>query len=359
MAAPAAVSPLRQRRGSGNTIHNTVAAYAAASSVLTTSGSGSVKLAASDTSSILAIGGSLALAGAGGAGGGLAGSLGVSSATNSVTNSVSAYVDTSKVVSAGTVELTASETGTVSAWTIGGAVAVAGGAGGGGALGMAGAGSGNTVRNTVSTYIVNSDAATRGVTSANGIIKLSATDSTSVKADAGGYSIALAGGAGGGLAGSLGVAAATNDIANTVSAYVDNSFVSATGGNVELSATESASVDALAIGAALSGAGGAGGGGAVGAAGSGTGNTIRDNVLANVSNNSSVNAASSGRSVKLTATDSSTISANGGGVGVAISGGAGGGFSGAAGVSASKNDIANNVKAYVDNSTLTSAGASS
>ena len=341
--------------GSGNTVNNTVQTYIANNSVVTKTGGGAVKLTATDSSSIIAVAGSLALSGAGGAGGGAAGSLGVSSATNSIGNQVKSYIDLSKVSSSGSIELTATETGTISAWTIGGALAGAGGAGGGGAASMAGAGSKNTVANSVSAFITNSDAATRGVSATGGAIKLTANDTTSITADAGGYSIALSGGAGGGLSGSLGVAASNNDVRNNISAYIDNASVTGTSANIELLAGESASIKAVSIGAALAGAGGAGGGGALGAAGSGSNNVIKNNVLAYVRNNSVLATSSSG-TIKVTATDGSTILANGGGVGIAISGGAGGGFSGAAGVSASTNDIANVVKAYVDNATLTSAG---
>jgi hypothetical protein len=254
----------------------------------------------------------------------VAGSLGAASAVTNVQNTVKAYIDASKVTSNANIELSATESSYVTAVSIGAAVAGSGGAGGGFSGSAAGAGSANTVRNTVSAYINNSTGANKGVSSTGGAIKLSATDATHISAIGGALAGAGAGGAGGGAAVAIGVSAASNDVANTISAYVSNSTVSAAGNNIELSATSTSDIEALAIGGTLAGAGGAGGGVAVAAAGAGTGNTIANQVLAYVSVNSSLTTLASG-AVKLTATDNSSIRAIAGALALSGAGGAGGG----------------------------------
>ena len=114
-----------------NVTANTLQAYAANHSVLTTASSGSIRLKALDSSVISAIGGGLAGSGAGGSGGGTAASVGAAIAVNVVANQNQAYIDSSTVSSAGSLDLSAKETGIVSALSIGAAVAGAGGAGGG------------------------------------------------------------------------------------------------------------------------------------------------------------------------------------------------------------------------------------
>src|SRR5262249_36469711 len=144
--------------------------------------------------------------------------------------------------------------------------------------------------------------------------------------------IAITLGGGGSGAASLGVAAATDDIADSVETFITDSSVTAAG-NVELSATETAVITTLAIGGAISAAIGEGGGGAIAVAGSESDNTIKNKVWAYIKNSrasgSTVVSAGTGGAghVTLSATDSSTITANGGGAGIAVAGGAGGGVS--------------------------------
>ncbi|MDK9703142.1 MAG: DUF4347 domain-containing protein [Sulfuritalea sp.] len=343
--------------GSANTIGNKVSAYVANGSTVTASGAGAIKLGASDTSVTLAVAGGLAGSGAGGAGGGAAGSLGAAASTNNVHNEVKAYIDASRVLSAtGNIELTATEGGYLTATSLGAAVAAAGGAGGGFGGSGAGSGSGNTVGNTVAAYISNSIGTGKGVSTGGGAVKLTANDSTTINAVAGALAFAGAGGAGGGAAVAIGVAAATNNITNSVSAYVDNSSVSAATQNIELAANETASIGATTIGGTLAGSGGAGGGVSVAAAGAGSGNTIANTVRAFIGNNSVVSTTGGG-AVKATATDSSSIKALAGSLALAVAGGGGGAGSGSLGASVAINSIANQVKAYVDNATVTSSGA--
>src|SRR5208283_4133621 len=96
-------------------------------------------------------------------------------------------------------------------------------------------------------------------------VALNASDDTSVRADSGGYALAIAAGLKGGGQGSgaFGASVSTNTIGqnggHSVTATIDNSVVKAAG-DVTLSATSTLTAWALSIGGALSGAGGGGNG---------------------------------------------------------------------------------------------------
>jgi hypothetical protein len=228
--------------GSGNTIASTVQTYISSGSDVRATNLGNITMLAIDTPTITADAGGVAIALSLGGGGGGAGSLGRAASDNDITNHVYSYVDGSKVQAAGGLTLFAKEDATIDSLSIGGAVAVQAGGGGGGAGAAAGAGSGNTIHNETKAYIKDSlESASRGVT-ANGAILVTATDTSHSKSDAGGVGIALALGGGGGFAASIGIAVATNDISNTIEASVTNSTVKATGGDIKLSATSTATV---------------------------------------------------------------------------------------------------------------------
>ena len=124
----------------------------------------------------------------------------------------------------------------------------------------AGAGSGNEIKNVISAYIKNSsEAAGTGISTAAGAVRIKATDEASILSGAGAFAFGGAFG-GTGVGGSIGVSVSVNEIENTVDAYVTNSTVRATGGNVEIVAAEAADINALTIGGAV----GAGGGGSAG-----------------------------------------------------------------------------------------------
>jgi hypothetical protein len=119
-------------------------------------------------------------------------------------------------------------------------------------------------------------------------------------------------------------------------------------------ATSTPTIHALTIGGAVSGSGGGGGGAGVGFAGAGSGNKIDNDVFAYASGGLLQTITTGG--VSLTAKDESKITADAGGVGVGLLFGGGGGGAGSVGVAARRNDITNNVKAYVDGAKVTSAG---
>ncbi|MCU0963385.1 MAG: hypothetical protein MUF48_25115, partial [Pirellulaceae bacterium] len=214
----------------------------------------------------------------------------------------------------------------------------------------AGSGSGNTIANTIKAEIRNNSTVT---TTGAGSVTLSATDTSKIIADAGGYGVALAGGQGAGTALTAGVSIAINDIQNEVSATVSSSTITAAG-NVGLTATSTATIDAWTLAVAVGAAGGQGAGFSFAGAGSGSGNAIQNTIKAEIRNNSNVTTTGAG-SVTLSATDTSKIFADAGGVGVAGAGGEGGGTSISAGISIAENELGNVVQAVVDRSTITSA----
>nr|WP_293778378.1 DUF4347 domain-containing protein [uncultured Oxalicibacterium sp.] len=337
--------------GSGNTIRNTVLAAIRNASSVTTTNSGSVSLTATDSSFISANAGGLGIGVAFG-GGGAGVSLGVAAADNNIQNSVSAYIDNSLVTSAGGVSLSAMQTATIESLSIGGAVAVQAG-GGGAAVAAAGAGSNNTIKNTIAAYVNNSLGSTKGIR-ASGAIALTASDDATITANAGGVGIAIMGG-GAGAGVSMGIAAATNVIENTVDAYFDKATVSTTANNISLSATESASIAALTLGGAIAGSGGGAAGVGVGLAGAGSGNTVKNKARARFLNGSDVKTITSGN-IALTASDTSEIRANAGGVGIAVGGAGAAGVGVSMGVAFANNKITNGVEASIDSSTVAAAG---
>ncbi|UCH82801.1 MAG: hypothetical protein JSW50_10000, partial [Candidatus Latescibacterota bacterium] len=172
-----------------------------------------VTLDASDDSGINAYGGGLAVA-VGKSTGGMGGSLavGASLAWSDIKNEIRAYVQDSAVSAAGDVTLDARSPAAIEAWTIGGGVAVGKSGGGGGYAGaVTGALSFNKIENTIEAYI-------KGVgtiTSIDGDLTLTATDSASIIANAVGGSIAVGlGGGGTGGALSIGASIAHNTVAN-------------------------------------------------------------------------------------------------------------------------------------------------
>jgi len=342
-----------------NTIDNTVESFIKDSGGTKKVQANKVTLTATDDSTIRAVAGGFAIAIAAGAGatkGTLAVGLGVSNNKIGKGNghAVKAYIDNSVVIAEEDVILNAISTATIEALAMGGAGAGSGGAGGGvtGALAGAGAGTENVIQIAIEASIKNNST----VTANNGDVSLTASDSSIVKADAGGIAIAIAASLGAGAKGaaSIGAAVATNTVNNSVKALIDSSTVTAES-DVILSATSTAVIDALALGGAGAGAGGAGAGltGAVAGAGAGTINTINLSIEASIKNNSTVTANNS--DVTLTATDSSTITADAGGVAVAIAAnlGAGATGSGVIGAAVSTNTVNNSIEALIDDSTVT------
>ncbi len=338
-----------------NIIRDTADAHISGSgdvSATGTSGQG-VTVTATDISTIEVLAGGVGIAIATETPVGIA--AGVSVASNQIYNTIEGYVDSSKVTSSGNIALSATSTPTVKALTIGVAIAVSAGGGIGGFAGSgAGAGSGNTVQNTVESYINNSQSTADLGVSASGVVSVMATDSPTISAVAGALSVGVAVGGLAGVGGSFGISVSVNDVEDKVSAYINNSTVSATGNDVTVLAMENGNIYAWTIGGAVGGGGGGVGIG-VGAAGAGSGNTVMNHVCAYIQGGSSVSTVTSG-DVSVIANDSSSIQAIAGGLGVGVGAGAAVGGAGSLGVAAANNDIEDKVKAHVDGSIVNAAG---
>ncbi|MBD1822859.1 DUF4347 domain-containing protein [Cyanobacteria bacterium FACHB-DQ100] len=336
-----------------NEITNTTKAYIANS---TTTIAGAITVSATDSSTLHADAGGVALAIAFKPESNAASlSAGVGVSVNDVTNTVSAYVDKSTLTAAGNVAVTATSTGTIDAFALGGAASVSSNASlMAFSFSGAGAGADNDIENTISAYVTNSSTIT---TSNSGTISITATDNSTITADSGGYSIAFSRSSAS-ASGSVGVAIANNDIQNTISAYVDQSTLTSTGA-VDITAQSTAEIDALSIGGSAAGSSGDLGSLSISGAGAGTTNSIDNKISAQVKNTATITT-SNNAAVTVKATDGSLITADAGGV--AISGTLGNGSSASLSIGAS---IATNkiglerghtIQALVDNATINAAG---
>ena len=154
--------------------------------------------------------------------------LGAAAANNNIENTVKAYVDGSIVSSAGLVRLERDRKrdhhdGDGRRGRRGRRRRALSGTG----LAMAGSDSSNTIQNNVDAYVSGRSM----VTAHGGSVAIDATDTSSITAGGGGLAVAVAWAAASlpALAAAVGFAVATNEIENSVLAYVDNSTVSATG----------------------------------------------------------------------------------------------------------------------------------
>ena len=226
----------------------------------------SVSLLAQDDSVLQAIGGAIAI---GFNGSGFGGSLG----WNSVTNTIKARIEDSSLTGvSGAVGVVAESTeddalldGKISSAAIG-AAASSQNIAAGGALAL------NGIINSVDAHVSLGSTIVAG-----GDVTVRALDESSIKSLTGGAAISLGGSAAGiGLSG--------NFIANTVTATIDASSVTSSGGSVLVDVSETGAVDSIAIGLA-------GSTGELAVAGSATINVIVDTVSASVAGAATVHAA--------------------------------------------------------------------
>ena len=170
---------------------------------------------------------------------------------------------------------------------------------------LAGAGSSatNTIDNTIAASITNCSG-TKSVVANGGGVSLTASDDTSVRADSGGYAVAIAaseggGGQGAGAPGGLGIerTPSARTAASRSRPTIDNSMVNAAG-DVTLGATSTATASALGMGGAGAGAGAGGTGITISpaAAGAGTYNTLQQTIAANIKDGSTVTTTNSATS---------------------------------------------------------------
>jgi hypothetical protein len=347
-----------------NEATGTVEALIRPGSRVTTS-NGGVTLTATDGSEIMADGGGVALARSTGKSS-VDLTFGLSIAINDFGNAgnphtIRAAIEDSTVASRAGVTLAALASPKIDALTIGGAVEANSGQASGGLKGSgAGAGSGNTMRNTVEAFIAGSQV------NATGAVQLTADDTSIIHADGGGVSVLFDRGSTVGI--SVGLGLAVNDIENATRAMIDQGLAAPTrkstvtaGLDVALTARSVEKIDALTIAGAASGT--LGGSTAfslsLAGAGAGSGNRLRNSIEEAITNGSTVTTQKG--SILLTATDEaadgtkSKITADAGAVALRLGVGPGTNINVSVGASAAVNDIQNNFVTYVKDSTVNAA----
>ncbi|MCY7332058.1 MAG: hypothetical protein LH649_05235 [Pseudanabaena sp. CAN_BIN31] len=277
---------------------------------------GSSSISAKDTSTIVANANSVAIAATIAIGGAV--SVSGSIARNTISNNVQAFIqnaDNGVTSTSGDIQLSAEEKATISAISVAASFSA-------GLVGLAGAGaeSTNTISNIAKSYIGNSKVQSQGN------LRLTAIDGSAIAA--------LAGAISGGTTGAVGASLSTNNIANQINAQITKSTVTSNG-SVDLKADSQATIDAIAVGASLAGLFAAGG--AV------TLNRITNRTTTSITDSSVVEAQNN---VSLVASDESTIRALAGQVSVS--------FGASVGAAIATNDIANQVIAESNASSITS-----
>ena len=244
---------------------------------------------------------------------------------------------------------------------ISGALGVGGTAAG---IGIAGAGSAavNAIAGAVTATVDGATTLTPG-----GAVEVTATDDASIRAIAGAAAIAIGASAGVGVGLAVGISIAINRIGGVeidgdthdhlVRAKLSNSTVASSttrATSVLVEATSTPSIETYVLAGAV-GVGASGGvAGSLAGAGAGALNTVLSKTEALVED-STVWVGSGGLTVE--ATDESSILADAGSAAVAISGSGGGALAGSIGGAIAFNEIAVQVKASIDPSTIHSTGA--
>ncbi|MBK8017635.1 MAG: right-handed parallel beta-helix repeat-containing protein [Betaproteobacteria bacterium] len=244
---------------------------------------GSVNVTASDSSTLQANSGGLAVS--------LGAGVGASFAVNKLANTVEAYSDEADVtVAEGFLELNADSSNDVDASAL--AFSISGLVGGYGTV------SDNTDSTSTTATIRNG-----GLIEAP-VVRLRARDDSLLDADGGGLAVSLNAGAGATLS--------RNTMTTKVEAGIGAATVETTGGNVDILAVSSHDVDALGIGFSLAGA--------IGGVGTASMNEITDTTRAFIDDDATV---TSGGAVLVVSLDDSSFDADAGGVGAGAIVGAG------------------------------------
>jgi len=319
---------------SWNEIHNETLAYIGdGTNIVVTE---DMALTAEDTSKVIAVAGAVAY------GGKLAG-VGSSVTVNNVDARTEAFLSSSDIDADGSLTLMAKSDPEI--------VGVAGTLGGHfSRRGMAAAVSVtvNDIKTGTRAYIEKTNNG-QGVDVAGDIL-IDAMDVSTIEADSGSLAASVAKR----TAIAAGAAAAVNEIENEVGAFIDGSTVTSEG-NIGLTASSDADITALTIGIGGALAASKYGSDSFAGAGSGSGNTVANTIEARITGESMVETTEGG-AITLSATDTSNINADAGGVAIAIGLG-GGGTSIAVGASVAVNDICNMVRAAIEDSTATSSGS--
>ncbi len=280
-------------------------------------------------------------------------SIGSSVAINWLTNDIRAFILDTEIDAVGDIVVDAEfKQAKIDALAMGGALAV-GTSSQGTTISVAGATSVNSMRNIVEASI-DSSLLGKTVHSTAGGVTVTADDTSTIDADAGGVAVAAAFNAGLGGPLSFGASLSINDISNDVSAVVVSASVVALG-LIKVEAKERAKINALAFeGAAAVALRNSRF--AFAGAGAGSGNDIKNSVTASIQGDSSVTSLDG--QVQVLASDHSSINADAGAVAVAAILGASSQANGAPAiaVSASNNRIRNDVLAAIDDSTVVASG---
>ncbi len=234
-------------------------------------------------------------------------------------------------------------------------VAVTLGAAGGATIDVAGSVSVNFVRDSDLAAIEDSNATNGKIVQAGGTVTVTAVDSSKIDAGAGAVSLGLGDD---GLAVSVGLSTAYNNIANSVQAEIDDSIVSGTGSYADdiQGVVVSAQSDASIVGVTIAGSGSLGTDGGLGFTGAGavSVNTIGNTAESEIGGDSEVTSLSGG--VSVTAMDSSSIKAIAGALAFGLTLGDGGvGIAIGAGVAV--NTVNDTASALIDDSSVGSASA--
>jgi hypothetical protein len=334
--------------GSINDITSTVAAVIEGSSNVTAGGS--LGLTATDAPSITANAGGFGLALTTG-GNAVDVAIGASFAENQITGDVRAAIDASTAVAGTSIDVSASTDGAaIHALTIGASLDPDVGQRAGVLLSGAGAVSDNIIHNTVEALVEGGSS----VTTTNGDVSLSATDNSTIAAQAWGFGFGLT--VGQNVAVTMGFGITLNTIGNEIRSEVDGATVSA-GTGVALEATSTPTITSLEVAAAISANfNSAKPSAAVAAAGAGGKNAISNTVESVIEGASSVTSHQGG-AVEIKATDDASITASATAVAVAASTSVSFAASVALSGTYAENVVTDHVRASIDGATINSAGA--
>ncbi|MHC5860002.1 hypothetical protein [Nostoc sp.] len=327
---------------------------------------GAVTLAATNTATIDAKIAAVSVAVGGGGTTGVGVSIGMAVANNFIGYDdsnrqpieVQAYIQNSSLETNQDLKLTALSGGTITAGVGAGSAAVSGG----GTTGVAAGGSGVVTLNKIATLVkafIDGDGAT-GIQAKSATF--TATDSSTITADAGAASLAIAGGGTTGVSFSIGVSIASNLISNEVEAFVNNAndSLTTTTGLLSLTATTNATIKAVSVAASIA----AGGGGTTGVTISGAGAAAINTILTKTNAYIKDSVVASAEAVTLAATNSATIDATIAAVSISAGGGGTAGVGVSIGAAVANNFIGYDgstrqpaeVQAYIQNSSLTAGG---
>ncbi|MGH3580599.1 MAG: hypothetical protein ACRDUB_03375, partial [Mycobacterium sp.] len=162
---------------------------------------------------------------------------------------VKAFVEDSSILTGGALSISAKGEQTIDAFVLAGSVAIAGG--GLLSLGASAAGAGAAADNRITTDVaafIDGDR-TGGISAT--AVSITASNLSHIHSDTAAVSVAAAFTGGASLAISIGVSLATNLIDSTVDAYIGNADVTARTGDITVSATEDASIEAVSVAASL------------------------------------------------------------------------------------------------------------